>query len=209
VLYPLAGQVLHQVVLPVGAMTKADVRRRAAALGLRTAAKAESQDVCFVTRAEGRGGFLSSRVELHPGTVLDELGATLGSVDAVELVTVGQRRGLGLGGGPHRRFVTRVDVSRRTVQVGPPEDLLVAGTTLDDVVWTHDAVVGRVQAQCSAHGAPSPASVRVGVGGEVELDWDEPHRRVAPGQSVVLYREDVVVGGGVAVGPGSDGVGAA
>jgi tRNA-specific 2-thiouridylase len=199
VLYPLAGAVLEQVLLPVGEMTKAEVRRRAAALGLRTAAKAESQDVCFVTRAEGRGRFLSARGELHEGTVLDELGSPLGSVEAVELVTVGQRRGLGLAGGSQRRFVTHVDVARRTVRVGAPEDLLVGTTTLGEVVWAHEPVLGRVLGQCSAHGACSWASVRPGAGGALEVDWDRPRRRVAPGQSVVLYRNDVVVGGGVVV----------
>jgi tRNA-specific 2-thiouridylase len=198
VLYPLAGAALERVLLPVGELTKAQVRERARALGLRTAAKADSQDVCFVTRAEGRRAFLERRTPLRPGRVVDGSGRDVGTVPAVEAVTVGQRRGLGLAGGAGRRFVVDVDVDSATVVVGPPERLLRPGLRLVDVVWAHDPVDGPVRAQCSAHVAPSPATVRPAADGSVELRWDHPQRRVAPGQSVVLYDGDVVVGGGIA-----------
>lgn len=198
VLYPLRGELLERVRFPVGELTKAEVRRRAAALGLRTAAKADSQDVCFITRAEGRRRFLSSRGELHRATVLDERGATLGSVDDLEAITVGQRRGLGLAGGARRRFVTHVDVPGRTVRVGPVEELLVGRTALEEVLWAHEPVAGPVMAQCSAHGTAMAASVVPDAPGEAALRWQRPQRRVAPGQSVVLYRDGCVVGGGIA-----------
>ena len=203
VLYPLRGAALERVLLPIGQLTKAQVRAKAASLGLRTSAKPDSQDVCFITRDHGRSAFLADRSELHPGVVLDESGAEIGEVEAVELVTVGQRRGLGLGGGVERRFVTRVDVEERFVQVGPPEQLLVDTTVLESVVWSHEPFEGPVLAQCSAHGSAAAATVEPDRRGEdpahsVTLRWQEPHRRVAPGQSVVLYQEDIVVGGGIA-----------
>ena len=99
VLYMLGQQVLSKVLLPVGTLTKAEVRRVASALGLPTAAKPDSQDVCFITRKGGRAAFLGDRIAPRPGRVVDVAGRELGSVDSVHLVTVGQRRGLGLAGG--------------------------------------------------------------------------------------------------------------
>jgi tRNA-specific 2-thiouridylase len=206
VLHPLTAVDLERVLLPIGDMTKDEVRDRAAALGLRTAAKPDSQDVCFITRSSGRGAFLSARVELHPGRVVDGSGATVGAVDAVELVTIGQRRGLELAGGSGRRFVTDVDVATRTVTVGTEQDLRRAGLTVEQVVWADEPVDGAVMVQCSAHGTPA-AGVLSPVGDDAaSLVWDVPQRRVAPGQSVVFYRElatthgdpcPVVVGGGL------------
>ena len=95
---------------PVGHFSsKADLRAVAAELGLRTAAKPDSQDVCFITSTGGRHDFLRRRLPFHPATVVDTAGARLGEVDAVELVTIGQRRGLGLPGGGPKRFVVDVD----------------------------------------------------------------------------------------------------
>ena len=202
VLYPLTSSELRRVLLPIGGLTKAEVRRIAAQLGLRTAAKPDSQDVCFITRARGRGEFLRRRVELRPGTVVDVEGNELGTVDAVELVTVGQRRGLELAGGSGRRFVVDVDVPAATVTVGPPERLLREEVVLEQLVWAAGPVEGPVSAQCSAHGEPADATVVVHPDGRATVSWSEPRRRVAPGQSVVLYRADddagVVVGGGLA-----------
>ena len=116
---------LARMLLPVGSMTKADVRARAAALGLRTAAKPDSQDVCFI---QARSGAPRLPRRPHPadaGRVVDDRGRQVGAVDAVELVTIGQRRGLGFSGkGSQARFVTAVDVSTATVTVGRKEDLL-------------------------------------------------------------------------------------
>ena len=97
VLSMLGQDALARVLFPVGDMTKDEVRAHARRLGLRTAAKPDSQDVCFIGSAEGRQGFLSRRMELHPGEVVDGEGRPAGVVEAVELVTVGQRRGMGHG----------------------------------------------------------------------------------------------------------------
>jgi tRNA-uridine 2-sulfurtransferase len=207
VLYPLTPAHLARVELPIGAMTKDEVRRLAADMGLRTAAKPDSQDVCFITRERGRGDFLAERAALRPGRIVDTHGTTVGSVEAVELVTIGQRRGLELAGGSGRRFVVDVDVASATVTVGPPERLLRDQVVLEQMVWAAGPVAGRVTVQTSAHGTPAAATVAEERSGAVVLRWDEPRRRVAPGQSVVLYRDldavggvaEVVVGGGIAV----------
>jgi tRNA-specific 2-thiouridylase len=192
VLYMLGQDQLARCRFPVGEMTKAEVRARAAALQLRTAAKPDSQDVCFVTASGGRAAFLEPRIELHPGQVVDRTGTPVGRVDAVELVTVGQRRGLGTPGGA-RRYAIAVDPPTATVTVGDLDDLLTDQVELRDQTWVHRPVDGPVDAQCSAHGRPVPAEVH-----GVTMVFAEPHRRVAPGQSVVLYRGDEVLGGAIA-----------
>ncbi len=199
VLYVLGQAELARTLLPVGDMTKDEVRAQAQALGLRTADKPDSQDVCFITSTGGRQRFLGRRIELRPGRIVDETGRDVGGVDAVELITVGQRRGLGLPGGGAPRYVVDVDVPAATVRVGPERDLLSDAVTLDQVVWAKDPVVGAVGAQCSAHGAPRLATVGPAADSDrVAVHFDEPHRRVAVGQSVVLYEGDEVVGGGIA-----------
>ena len=192
VLYVLGQDELARVRFPVGSMTKTDVRAKAAALGLATADKPDSQDVCFVTTSGGRRALLASRIALHPGRVVDTAGAEVGHVDAVELVTPGQRRGLGTGGGD-RRYALAVDTTARTVVVGSAGDLHADSVVLTQVCWVYEPVEGEVEAQTSAHGAPVAAAFD---GSTVR--FAHPVRRVAPGQSVVLYRGDEVVGGGIA-----------
>jgi tRNA-specific 2-thiouridylase len=196
VLYMLDQAALARTAFPVGGLTKDDVRATAARLGLRTAAKPDSQDVCFIGGTGGRAEFLADRVPLTPGRLVDVDGNVVGAVPAVQLVTIGQRKGLGLSGGPAARYVVDIDRAAATVTVGPPALLHVGGQRLAEVVWASAPVVGDVMAQCSAHGPALPASFD----GE-RLLWRDPQRRVAAGQSVVFYdpaAPDEVLGGGIA-----------
>ncbi len=199
VLSMLSSSQLAQVLLPVGTMQKTEVRAVARRLGLRTADKADSQDVCFIHSATGRAGFLAGRAALHPGTLVDaDSGAEVGTVPAVELVTVGQRRGLGLGLDGRRRFALAVDVDARRVTVGSESWARSRSLRLGDWSWVDGApeVGARLLSQTSAHGRPVPAGF-TGDG----VRFDEPQRLVAPGQTVALYDPvdtDVVLGSGVA-----------
>lgn len=193
VLYVLGQDELARCRFPVGVMTKAEVRAKAAELCLPTAAKPDSQDVCFVTTSGGREALLSSRIPLHPGRVVDATGAQVGRVEALELVTVGQRRGLGTGGGA-RRYALSVDPGTRTVTVGEATDLLTGSVRLSQLCWVRGPVEGEVEVQTSAHGDPVTATFDAAT-----VHFARPQRRVAPGQSVVLYRGDEVLGGGIAV----------
>ena len=198
VLYVVPGQTLPRLRFPIGELTKDQVRAEATRLGLRTADKPDSQDVCFITSTQGRAGFLQDKLELRPGRIVDEQGRELGSVTAVELVTIGQRRGLDVGGFATPRYAVDVDVPAATVTIGDEAALQAEQVTLDRVVWTHDEVAADVLAQSSAHGEPRPAHVEP-MGRYTVVRFEEPVRRIAPGQSVVLYRGDLVLGGGVAV----------
>jgi tRNA-specific 2-thiouridylase len=200
VLHPLVDPDTRRVWFPIGGRTKTEVRALAAELGLRTAAKPDSQDVCFVTSSEGRSAFVGARTALHPADVVDVDGRVVGRTDAVELVTIGQRRGLSLAGGGERRYVLDVDVTARRVLVGPPERLQRTHVQLDGVRWQGDVPLGRVEVQTAAHGRVDRAVVEAAdpAAGTATLRWERPRARVAPGQSVVVYVEDAVVGGGTA-----------
>jgi tRNA-specific 2-thiouridylase len=224
VLSMLDQSTLARVVFPVGDMTKDAVRAHARRLGLRTAEKPDSQDVCFIGSTEGRRGFLADHMAFHPGDVVDAEGRPAGSVEAVELVTVGQRRGMGHGRDGRRRYVTTVDVPARLVTVGTAEEALRASVVLaaSSVTWVDTppgpfgefdagtgagagidagAVVGaRAVAQVSAHGRPVGCTVHPGSAGMV-VRFDAPQRPVAPGQTVALYDAndpDAVLGAGIA-----------
>jgi tRNA-specific 2-thiouridylase len=197
VLHMLGQEQLARTRFPIGDLTKADVRAHAARLGLRTAHKPDSQDVCFITASRGREAFLRDRVALTPGRVVDRAGRQVGAVAAVELVTIGQRKGLGLPGGTREpRFAVSVDTASATVIVGTGADLLTDHVALGGFAWAAAPHQGPVLAQTSAHGVPRPGELF----GDL-LRWRAPQRLVAPGQSVVFYDGDEVLGGATAVTP--------
>jgi tRNA-specific 2-thiouridylase len=204
VLSMLGQEALARVVFPVGELTKDAVRAEARRLGLRTAGKPDSQDVCFISRTEGRAAFLAGRLTLHAADVVDDQGQPAGSVDAVELVTVGQRRGMGHGHDGRRRYVTTVDVAARRVTVGSAEQVLRSSVLLraPSLTWVDRALPSgaRAVAQVSAHGRPEPCTVVREAAGTT-VHFDSPQRAVAPGQTVALYDAedpDAVIGAGIA-----------
>lgn len=204
VLHMLTPAQLDAVTLPIGHLTKDEVRAEAARLGLRTADKPDSQDVCFITATGGRTTFLGPRIALHPGRVVDTDGTTVGRVEAVELVTVGQRKGLAPGRDGTPRYALDVDVAAGVVTVGRADEL---ARRVERVAGLSGAVVpvaGPVLAQVSAHGVARPAVVAPDSDAPDDptravVTWDEPQRRVAPGQSLVLYEGDEVLAGGIVV----------
>jgi tRNA-specific 2-thiouridylase len=201
VVHMLDQQDLRRTLFPVGHVDKREVRRLAAARGLRTAAKPDSQDVCFITRNGGRERFLGDRIAFRPGSVVDRAGNELGRVEAVEMVTIGQRRGIGLRGGGPKRYVVDVDVPNAVVTVGDDHDLYRSSMSVTAPTWVDRAVAGAVLVQCSAHGDVHRADLAPSAAG-LDVVWSEPQRHVAPGQSVVFYdlSNRCVLGGGIAAG---------
>ncbi|MGH9029760.1 MAG: tRNA 2-thiouridine(34) synthase MnmA [Acidimicrobiales bacterium] len=199
VLAMLTRSQLDRLMFPVGAMTKSRVRELASSLGLRTAEKPDSQDVCFIHSAKGRDGFLASRLPLHRGALVDaDSQRVLGTVPAVELVTPGQRRGLGSTGEGRRLYALEVDVAGRRILVGGADAATTRRVEIEAATWfDRPLAVGRpALAQTSAHGRAALCRYLDG-----SIVYDEPQRLVAPGQTVALYdvREpDAVVGSAVA-----------
>ena len=196
VVHMLNQRQLARTLFPVGDRTKDDVRADAARLGLRTATKPDSQDVCFITSVGGRSTFLGNRIPLRSAKVVDTSGAAVGHVDAIEMVTIGQRKGLGMVGGGDPLYAVDIDAANGVVTVGSAADLQRPTVTLSNLVWSNQPVVGDVRVQWSAHGA-----TRLGhIDASGLIEWREPQRRIAPGQSVVLYdpADRHVLGGGIA-----------
>ena len=195
VLHMLSPEQLGRIRLPLGEMTKPDVRGIAEAIDLRTADKPDSQDVCFISHTTGgRQRFLEERVALTPGRVVDTKGKEQGQVDAIELVTIGQRKGLGVSGMGDPKYAVDVDVAEATVTIGPRRDLLCDRTATSGLNWVAEPVDGQVLVQASAHGKAEPAAISTA--GDVM--WTRAHTRIAPGQSVVFYIDDHVVGSATA-----------
>jgi tRNA-specific 2-thiouridylase len=170
---------------------------------LRTAAKPDSQDVCFITSTGGRTAFLGSRIPFRRATVVDAVdGEVLAEADSLEMITLGQRRGIGLPGGGPKRYVVDIDHASATVRVGDESMLSVESMRVEQMTWAHEPVSGEVCVQCSAHGATQAGVVTAAAGDarSVDVRWLDPQRRVAPGQSVVFYdpSDTFVLGGGIA-----------
>ena len=199
-LWPLTQAQLGAARFPIGELTKDEVRARARRLALVTADKPESQDICFVPDDDYRG-FLRRRAPevFRPGAVVDRLGATLGAHGGIAGFTVGQKRGLGLAAG-RPLYVIDLDPERNTVTVGGAAELerdrLVA-TAVNFIACAPPTSPLRVAAKIRHSHQPAPATVRALQGDAAEVVFDTPQRAVSPGQSVVFYDGDVVVGGGV------------
>jgi len=199
-LFDLGPAQLPRIEFPLGELEKTEVRARARELGLATAEKPESQEICFVPDGDYAGLVAAVRPGRVPGEgeIVDGAGRVLGRHPGVQHFTVGQRRGLGLAAG-RRLYVTAVDAPRNRVVVGPEEELGAAVAALEGVSWIAGrppgaALRARVRVRHRHEGAP--ATVLPGPDGRAEARFDEPVRAVAPGQAAVFYAGDEVLGGG-------------
>ena len=189
---------LAATLLPVGELTKGEVRARAAAAHLRVADKPDSYDVCFIPDGD-TAGWLGRALGERPGPVVDLDGTELGTHRGVWGVTVGQRRGLGLDH-HERRFVVDVDADTATVVVGPRSALACRWVEVASPTWTSEVPSEgeRIRVQLRAHGATLPGRVRHAGTGALRIELDEPAHGVAIGQAAVAYdaTDHVCLGGG-------------
>lgn len=199
-LWPLTQAQLAAALFPVGDLDKSDVRGYARRLGLVTADKPESQEICFVPDDDYRG-FLRRRdpALFTPGPIVDTDGAVRGVHAGVAAYTIGQRKGLGLHAATPL-YVVDIDAAANRVMVGAPaaleRDRLVA-TDVNFIACEPPRAPMRVHARIRHSHRPAAATVQVRDDGAAEVVFDEPQRAITPGQSVVWYRDDLVVGGGI------------
>jgi tRNA-specific 2-thiouridylase len=176
---------------------KDETRAIAARLGLPVAAKPDSQDICFVPSGDHAALVAGLRPDAaRPGRIVDQAGTELGRHDGIIHYTVGQRRGLGLGGGPPL-YVLALDAGRAEVVVGPAAGLDCARLRIERMNWlggpdTDVAVTARVRSTRP----PVPARLHRHADGTADLLFDTPERGVAPGQACVVYQGERVLGGG-------------
>jgi len=199
-LYDLTQEQLARIEFPIGDLEKPEVRARAAAARLPNAAKPDSQDLCFV----GEGAYLDvvrrAAGDAGPaGEIRDTGGRLLGRHDGLAGFTVGQRRGLGIAS-PHPLYVVDLDPGTGRVTVGEEGEQYRRDLTATEMRWVSiEAPAGPVRAMARIRSTHAGAACEAapGLDGAWAIRFDEPQRAVTPGQSVVLYDGDVVLGGGV------------
>ena len=207
VLYGLTQERLAHTLLPLGGLNKErDVRRIAAEQGLVNAQKPDSEDICFVPDGD-YAAFIEERTGqmLPSGDIVYRDGRVVGRHQGAIRYTVGQRKGLGVAMA-HPVYVTGVDAAANTVMLGEAEDLMATGLVANDWVWSAPADL--MEAQLDAGGICVAAKYRYhqkdqaalltrsDKPGELHLAFDGPQRAIAPGQAVVVYAGDMVLGGG-------------
>lgn len=198
--YFLAGlgqEQLERARFPLGNMEKREVKALSDSLGLVPHSQAESQDLCFIPDGDCAAFLARQRPDLvQPGAIVTMDGKELGRHPGAFRYTVGQRHGLGLGGGPW--YVLRIDLARNEVVVGQRADLLAREVRLSGFNWVGVEPVPEVAvlAQLRYNMRPVPALLRRTDEANVALAFTEPVAAVAPGQFAVAYVDDQVAGGG-------------
>jgi tRNA-uridine 2-sulfurtransferase len=197
-LFTLTQEQLAHLLLPLGGMSKGEVRRLATRFGLRVAEKKESQEICFIPDddyvrfiEEARGkGRLS-------GSIVDRSGAILGEHEGIYRYTVGQRKGLGIAH-PHPLYVLKVDADKKEVVVGAKDELLHDCLLARNVNWIVPPPAAPIEATCKIRYRHHPVLCRVLplADNRAEVIFHSSEKSVTPGQAVVFYDDDTVLGGG-------------
>lgn len=203
-LFTLNQAQLARTLFPVGSLTKTEVREKARALGLKLAEKPESQDICFVPNGD-YARFIEQRLsadQVKRGDVVDQDGHVLGTHTGIHRFTIGQRRGLGLGGFSEPRYVTRIDAQSGRITVGRKGQLMTRGLVAKEVNW----VAGEQEQELEVtvkiryRHPPIPAHVVPQANSTATVWFQNSYPAVTPGQAAVFYDGEYVLGGGWIVG---------
>jgi len=199
VLYNLTQEQLSRTLMPIGRFTKDQVREKAKELGLNVANKPDSQEICFVEDND-YSRFIAENTdsEIKPGEFVDTHGNVLGRHNGIINYTVGQRKGLGIALGKPM-YVTRIDAENNRVVLGEEKEVFSRSLTATDLNFISiEKLDGemRVKAKIRYSAKEADATIRPEEGGKVSVYFDEPQRAITPGQAVVFYDGDIVVGGG-------------
>jgi len=196
-LYTLGQRELQHLLLPIGNLHKADVRRLATELGLPTATRRDSQDICFIPDNDYRE-FIAEHVPLESGDIVDTKGKVLGKHRGLALYTVGQRQGLGLASNK-RLYVLKLDTANNRLVAGTEDELLCDRLFASKLSWVSGEAPGEpinVTAKIRYKSPEVAAELRLR-NGLAEVQFHQLQRAIAPGQAVVFYQGEAVLGGGI------------
>ncbi|MBO8125844.1 MAG: tRNA 2-thiouridine(34) synthase MnmA [Firmicutes bacterium] len=205
VLYSMTQTQLRHTLMPLGTYTKEETRRIAQRLGLRTAGKPESQEICFIPDNDYHRFLRDYAPEAeNPGEIVNTKGEVLGTHRGIAFYTVGQRRGLGISG-PEPYYVVRLEPETNRVVVGTAEEVFAKSCTIEKLNWVSMAPPEPGESFETGVKIRYNASVVSGVAtlvgpDRLKVEFAEPQRAVTPGQAGVLYQGDLVLGGGTITG---------
>ena len=195
VLHMLKSDDLENILFPLGEITKPEVRQIAARLGLKTAFKKDSQDICFVGKKDYRS-FVEKRIDLtSAGEIFDVNGNKVGNHNGIHEFTVGQRKGLP-GGQATPRYVTKINVQNKNVIIGEQKDLLVGSFIIEDVSIVKDIEYDNLTVQTRYNSEDLNCKIKKISDNELLVELIEPASSIAPGQFGVLFSGTKVIGGG-------------
>ena len=199
VLYTLTQQELSRLKFPVGEYTKEDIRKMAEEAGLLVAGKPDSQEICFIPSGNYRD-FVKERVKPKKGNFVDPNGNVLGEHPGIQFFTVGQRRKLGINSNDGEpRYVVKINSDTNEVVLGADEDLMETDFTANKLSFTSEVEIGseiKVKARIRYKANEEPAVVVI-KDGYADITFLEPQRAITPGQPVVFYRGEEMIGGGI------------
>jgi tRNA-uridine 2-sulfurtransferase len=194
-LYPIKKDDLPYVLFPLGNLSKADVRTQAKKARLHVAHKAESQDICFVTQGDYRQFFEERNLSAVAGNIVDKSGKVLGRHQGIIFYTIGQRSGLGISA-KTPLYVLRFDAKTHSVIVGDKKDLLASGLIAGDLNLLTDHLPEVMEAKIRYRKKPARCTVTK-ESGKLKVIFEEAQESITPGQAVVFYAGDEVLGGAV------------
>lgn len=198
-LYRLNQHQLAHTLMPLGDYTKDQVRQLALNMGLQVADKADSQEICFVLDDNYRNFLREKTRGIKPGPFVNMQGEVIGEHQGIPFYTIGQRRGLGVAAA-ERLYVVKIDPTHNTITLGPEEDIFGADLIAVDVnLMLYEELPGPMElaAQIRYNGRPVQATVSPLPGNSVQVHFRQPLRAITPGQAVVFYQDEYLVGGGV------------
>jgi len=202
VLYGLTQEQISRLKLPVGKMTKPEIRQKAAGLDLSVADKEESQEICFIPDNDYRG-FLEEKIESKPGHIKTLDGEKVKAHDGIHNFTIGQRKGLG-GGSSEPRYVVKIAPEQGTVYIGTREDTFSSECLVENINWLAwdkppESFRADIKIRYKHEASPATVSLVPGTPNKAAIVFDEPQRAITPGQAGVFYNSDVVIGGGTII----------
>ncbi len=200
-LYTLGQSELQHLLLPIGNLHKVEVRRLAAEMGLPTATRRESQDICFIPDNDYRS-FIAKHSPLKSGDIVDTNGKVLGRHSGLAQYTVGQRQGLGLTSNK-RLYVIRLDTANNRLVVGTRDQLLSNRLFVSKLSWVSGEApeeLANITAKIRYRSPEATAKLHLN-DGVAEVNFQQPQRAITPGQAIVFYQGNAVLGGGIIEAP--------
>ena len=194
-LYRVDRDKLPRIKFPLGSFSKSEVRRQSELLNLPVASKKDSQEICFIPNDDYKK-FLESRIDFKPGAIISTHGKILGKHLGLANYTIGQRRGLGIAN-PDPLYVVRLNAESNSVIVGANSDLFSTNLHARDLKFL-TSVENEFRASVKTRSSRRESMATVSIENDIAtVEFDEPQRAVTPGQSVVFYDSDIVLGGGI------------